>query len=110
MGLLSWYLSLSLPKNVLTSPRKSALAPEPTQGRFRNLWLRSGAMFQLLNLALLKTEETTTTQYRKYKATVNSLPTYTTLTRNKKTTMKLFYRHNELVIHFKTSQLKNRFH
>merc|ERR1712038_763442 len=57
--LLSWYLFLSLPKSVLTSPRKSALAPEPTQGRFRNLWLRSGAMFQLLNLALLKIVGTT---------------------------------------------------
>merc|ERR1712180_434175 len=47
----SSFLCSSLLRNVLTSPRRSAPGPAPTQGRFRSLLSRSGVTFQLPNLA-----------------------------------------------------------
>merc|ERR1712226_660317 len=41
-------------KKVLTSQKKFAPVPEPTQERSKSLLSRNGAMYQLLNLVLLK--------------------------------------------------------
>merc|ERR1712241_1448124 len=51
---LNWYLFLNLSKSALISPRRSAPAPVLTQEKFKSLLSRNGAMFQLLNLVLLK--------------------------------------------------------
>merc|ERR1712150_30915 len=50
----NWNLFLSQKKNALTSQKKYVLDPVPTQERSKNLLSRNGAMYQLLNLVLLK--------------------------------------------------------
>merc|ERR1719450_783382 len=62
----NWYLSLNQLKNVLISQKKFALVQEPTQERSKNLLSRNGAMYQLLNLVLLK-------QIRVSKYLINSI-------------------------------------
>merc|ERR1712241_984698 len=47
----SWCPCSSLLRSVLTSPRRSAPGPAPTQGRSRSLWSRSGVTSPLLSPA-----------------------------------------------------------
>merc|ERR1711931_265978 len=50
----SLLLSFPQPRSVLMSPRRSAPGPEPTPGRSRSQWSRSGVTFLLRSLVLPK--------------------------------------------------------
>merc|ERR1712106_613699 len=55
----NWCLNLSPRRNVLMSLRRSALGPEPTQGRSRSQLSRNGATFLQRNPDLLKADART---------------------------------------------------